>query len=154
MAHGYTNPIHNMVCKDTFQILMRKEDNGQFISKTFTEGQKVCLDGFYGFYSDNPVLPDNKYWHRLNQLQIENVEPENIFYQLDDDYYGDYLYIDKQIVENHFRPIVHKHLATRLFGNITQMNEFLATLKIDCLKDIKMREDDYLVIYIDMGDDE
>ena len=153
MAHGYTNPINNMVCIETFQILVRKEDDGQLIPKIFTKGDLVSLDGFFGYYSDNPTLPDNRYWHRLNQHQIENVEPENIYYQLDDSYYGDYLYVDKVTVDRYFRPIVHKHLATKLFDSTEQLNEFLKGLKIDCMKDIKMNGNAYLVIYIDMEDD-
>ena len=154
MAHGYTNPIHNMVCTETHTAIGRKEDSGKFTEKTFVKGEKVCLDGFYGYYSDNSAFPDNRYWHRLNQQQIESVEPENIYYQLDDDYYGDYLYVDKVTVERHFRPIAHKHLATKLFDSTGQLNEFLKDLKIDCMKDIKMNGNAYLLIYIDMEDDE
>ena len=153
MAHGYSNPVHNMVCTKTFQILVRKEDDGQFIPKTFTEGTKVCLDEPYGYYSDMPI-GNNKYWHRLTQEQVETVEPENIYYRLDENYYGDYLYIDKVTVEKYFRPIEHKHLAAMECSNMDSLNAFLKTLPIDNLKDVKeLNNGNFLVIYVDMGDE-
>ena len=153
MAHGYSNPVHNMICTKTFEVLVRKE-NGEFIPKTFAKGEKVSLDSFYGFYSDNPTLPDNKYWHRLTQEQIERVEPENIFYELDESYYGDYLYIDKGAVERSFRPIVHKHLAAMECSNMDSLNYFLKTLPVDNLKDVKeLSNGNFLVIYVDTGDE-
>ena len=77
-----------------------------------------------------------------------------MYYQLDESYCGDYLYIEQAAVTNYFRPVVHKHLSTKLFTKEDEMNEFLATLKIDCLKDIKIGNNAYLVIYINMDDDE
>ena len=100
MAHGINNPVHNMVCTETFHVLVRKEDDGQFIPKSFAKGDKVDLQGFFGFYSDNPTKCN--YWHRLIQQQIDNVEPENVCYQLDESYYGDYLYVNKVIVDKAF----------------------------------------------------
>ena len=154
MAHGYSNPVHNMVCTESFHVLVRKEDDGQFIAKSFAKGDKVDLQGFFGFYSDNPTLSDNKYWHSLSQQQIDNVEPENVYYEFNQDYYGDYLYIDKVSVDKNFRPIVHKHLAVMECDNIESLNIFLKTLPIDNLKDVKeLSNGNFLVIYVDNGDE-
>ena len=156
MAHGSMadKPIPNYVCKESIRLLVRKEDNSM-VEHYFPVGEKVDFKGFYGFYSDSGYSTEYGHWHKLCQTQIESVDDDNkLFYELNEDYYGEYLYVDKVAVNRFFRPIVHKHLTTTLFTKEGEMNEFLATLKIDCLKDIKIGNNAYLVIYIDMGDDE
>ena len=152
MAHGMTNPVHTHVCEKDIRVIVRKEDK-TIVEHYFPAGEKVDLEGLFGFYSDG--LSEYGYWHRLSQAQVESINDDTkLYYQLDENYYGDYLYVDKSIVTDYFRPIVHKHLSTKLFTEEDKMNDFLATLKIDCLKDIKIGNNAYLVIYIDMGDDE
>ncbi len=154
MAHGFVEPIPNYVCKNSGRFTVRNEDN-EIITDYFTEGDKVDISNeFYSYYSENPRR-EHPTWRKLYPQQVDMTDDDTkLFCQYNKDYYGDYLYIDKQTVQNHFRPIVHKHLNTKLFAREDKMNEFLATLKIDCLKDIKIGKNAYLVIYIDMGDDE
>ena len=63
------------------------------------------------------------------------------------------IYIKQDNIYKHFRPIVHKHLAAKLCKNVDDLNEFLKTLPIDSLKDVKDCKTSWLVIYVDKGDD-
>ena len=150
MAHGMTNPVYNYICKEDVRLIVWKEDN-TMVEHYFPAGEKVDLTGTYGFYADHS--PEFGYWHKFSQAQIESVDDDKLFYELNEDYYGDYLYVNKASVDKFFRPIIHGHLATKLFDCTEQLNEFLKDMEIDCLKDIKMNNSNYLVIYIDMEDD-
>ena len=63
------------------------------------------------------------------------------------------IYIKQDNIDKSFRPIVHKHLAAKLCEDVDKLNEFLKTLPIDSLKDVKDCKTAWLVIYIDNGDD-
>lgn len=85
------------------------------------------------------------------------------FQRLDDSYNGDKyaricterstIYVKQDNIDKFFRPIVHKHLAAKLCEDVDKLNEFLKTLPIDSLKDVKDCKTAWLVIYIDNGDD-
>ena len=63
------------------------------------------------------------------------------------------IYIKQDNIDKYFRPIVHKHLAAKLCEDVDKLNEFLKTLPINSLKDVKDCKTAWLVIYIDNGDD-
>lgn len=63
------------------------------------------------------------------------------------------IYIKQDNIDKCFRPIVHKHLAAKLCEDVVKLNNFLETLPIDSLKDVKGYETSWLVVYIDNGDD-
>jgi hypothetical protein len=63
------------------------------------------------------------------------------------------IYIKQNNIDKYFRPIIHKHLAAKLCEDVDKLNEFLKTLPIDSLKDVKDCKTSWLVIYVDQGDD-
>ena len=156
MAHGSMEdkPFPKYVCKNGGKYLIRNKE-GEIVEHCFITGEKVDISHeLYIYFSEHPGI-EHPCWRRLYPQQLEMINDDHqIYHRYNRDYYGDELFIDKQTVQNSFRPIIHKHPSTKLFTKEDEMNEFLATLKIDCLKDIKIGNNNYLVIYIDMGDDE
>lgn len=121
------------------------DENGERFALPISEGDKVKID--FDFMAYNPYIGDSAI----------------SFQRLGDNYNGDKyarirterstIYIEQGNILYSFRPIVHKHLAAKICEDIVKLNNFLETLPIDSLKDVKGYETSWLVIYIDNGDD-
>ena len=126
-------------------------ENGERFSLPISDSDKVKID--FDLTPYNPYIGS----------------PKISFQRLGDNYNGDnyngdkyarictersIIYIEQGNISKSFRPIVHKHLAAKLCEDVDKLNEFLKTLPIDSLKDVKDCKTAWLVIYIDNGDDE
>ena len=132
----------------------------------------ICINsGRYEGYSENkeiyalPISNGDKVEINFDMMPYNPyIGGSTISFQrLGDSYDGDkytrictersIIYIKQDNIDKYFRPIVHKHLATKLCKDINELNKFLETLPIDSLKDVKDCKTAWLVIYIDNGDD-
>ena len=120
-------------------------ENGERFALLISDGDKVKID--FDFMAYNPYIGGSAI----------------SFQRLGDNYNGDKyarirterstIYVEQGNILYSFRPIVHKHLATKLCENIDELNMFLGTLPIDSFRDVKDCKTAWLVIYIDNGDD-
>lgn len=120
-------------------------ENGERFSLPISSGDKVKIDFNLTLY--NPYIGGSRI----------------CFQRLGDNYNGDKyaricterstVYIKQDNIDKCFRPIIPKHFAVKLCENVDELNEFLKTLSIDSLKDVKDCKTSWLVIYVDKGDD-
>lgn len=147
MAYGNSVLEPNYVCTKSGKYMI-KDDKGKTIEHFFHLGDKVYLESAFIYCMDANCKPSSARWRKININMTEEY-----YYEYDEDYWGEYKYIDKTTVKNLFRPINHKHLETKEFEDVKSMNEFLLNLPIDNLKDVKMNDNKYLVIFINKEDD-
>lgn len=124
-----------------------RADNGKPTEMFISGGGKVHLDFNLGFISMNYGDPCELRPHYVSKdTQCDKFcacTVEN----------RGHIYLPQENIFNLFRPIIHKHLAAKLCKNVDDLNEFLKTLPINSLKDVKDCKTSWLVIYVDKGDD-
>ena len=86
-------------------------------------------------------------------LHIQGFDYKIIFYNYDEPACDSY-YLDEKTVKNNFRPFNHKKLVAKCINSIDSLNEFLATINPDDVREIKDCQISWTVFYIDWGDDE
>ena len=139
----------NYVCMNGGRYCGR-DDKGKLIEQFISRGNKVYLEFNFGFVNIDYENSCEMRPHYINS-NIPNVE-KFCRCVIDDDR-GTVIYLKQENILNSFRPIVHKHPAAKLCEDVDKLNEFLKTLPINSLRDVKDCKKSWLVIYIDNGDD-
>lgn len=143
-------PIPDMVCTKSGNCRVVKDDDhtNSFDTVFFSEGEKYDI-------SENRYVYDglNKLWIRVED-EVKLDDDTKVFRIYDKGYCDGIIYIDEATVKNFFRPMVHKHLEVKVFHVEKEINEWLKTLPIDSVKDIRPFNDSwFLVTFINPEDD-
>ncbi len=136
----------NYICINSGNYLGRN-DEGKFIERYISCGDKVYLEFNLGFVTDNNLC--NVRPHCING----DFSYAEKFCRCVIDDSGTEIYLKQENILNSFRPIVHKHIATVVFKTVDEMNKWLIDKPVNSIKDIKICHKTFLVMYIDNGDD-
>lgn len=124
-----------------------RDDKGKFIEQYISCGNKVYLKFNFGFINDDNLC--NVRPHHING-DFPHIEK---FCKCVIDDRGTEIYLKQENILNSFRPIIHKHIATVVFKTVEGMNKWLIDKPVNSIKDIKIGDKAFLVMYIDNGDD-